>query len=240
MKFNESSNDIAYHDQRKEVLNDVPAEKVAEDFPLFVSRQDLTRYLVRYELFKKILPIKGSIVECGVYKGSSLMLFAQLSSIFEPYAFKRKIIGFDTFEGFPSVDSSKDGMGGIGDLQITNSDFTALENAIKLYDSNRALPHIPKIELVKGEAQETIPLYLTQNPFLVIALLYLDFDLYQPTKIALDNFLPRMPKGSIVAFDELNDASRPGETEAVLETIGISSHRIEKFPEDPHISFITL
>ena len=51
-----------------------------------------------------------------------------------------------------------------------------------------------------------------------MSLLYLDFDLYEPTKCAF----PRMPKGAVVAFDELNHAAWPGETMALLDTLGIA------------------
>ena len=78
------------------------------------------------------------------------------------------------------------------------------------------------------------------NPHLVIALLYLDFDLYEPTKLALELFLPRMPKGAIVAFDELNCESYPGETLALNETLSISGRKIHRFPFDPWTSYIQL
>ena len=70
-----------------------------QNFSKFVPRQDLTNFLARYEIFKKILNVPGSIIECGVLFGGGLMTFAQLSSIFEPVNFERKIIGFDTFSG---------------------------------------------------------------------------------------------------------------------------------------------
>ena len=84
------------------------------------------------------------------------------------------------------------------------------------------------MELVKGDATKTIPKYIKDNPHLVISLLYLDFDLYRPTKIALENFVPRMPKGAIIGFDEINMKAWPGETEAVLETLGIKNLRIKR------------
>jgi len=56
----------------------------------------------------------------------------------------------------------------------------------------------------------------------------------------LEVFLPRMPKGSIIAFDELNCESFPGETLAMLEVLNIGSHRLERSPIDPWISFVQL
>ena len=84
-----------------------PVEIRLENFPKYVRRQNLKRFLTLYELFKHILPIKGSIIECGVFKGFGLMSWAKLSAMLEPENLTRRIYGFDTFEGFPSF-SEKD------------------------------------------------------------------------------------------------------------------------------------
>ena len=81
------------------------------------------------------------------------------------------------------------------------------------------------------------PKYIKENPHLSVALLYLDLDIYAPTKVALETFLPRMPKGSIIAFDELSSEIYPGETIAAEEVIGIRNLKLERFPFDPNISF---
>jgi len=75
---------------------------------------------------------------------------------------------------------------------------------------------------------------------MVVCLLFLDFDLYQPTKIALDCFLPRMPKGAILAFDELDNPAWPGETLAYLERVGVKEHRLKRFEFDPYVGYIVL
>ena len=196
------------------------------NFPLYTPRQDLTRFLVRHELFKQVLEVHGSIVECGVYQGGGLLAWSHLSAIMEPYNHTRRVIGFDTFKGFPSV-SQADGVGHeVGDL-ASNSYDEVLQLA-GLHDSNRPNGHIPKVELVRGNAVDTIPEYVKSNPHLLVSLLYLDFDLYEPTARALTSFLPRMPRGSILAFDEAGMKEWPGETKALLEFIGPSgSQRLE-------------
>ena len=78
------------------------------------------------------------------------------------------------------------------------------------------------------------------NPHLLVSLLFLDFDLYEPTKVALDSFLPRMSKGAVLAFDEINSARWPGETQALLEAMDLRRHRIQQFPMDPNIAYIVL
>lgn len=94
--------------------------------------------------------------------------------------------------------------------------------------------------MVQGDLSKTAPAYLESNPHLVVSLLYLDLDLYEPTKKALEVFLPRMPKGAVIAFDELNAKIFPGETIAVMEQIGIRNLRIERFPFDSYVSFAVL
>lgn len=224
--------------KRKQYINSINPLELVDNFPLYITRQELGRYLVRYELYKKVMTIKGSIIECGVYKGASLLFFAKLCSIFEPYAFNRKVIGFDTFSGFPRI-AKKDGTFAYkGDLR--DVDLRKLMTSIDLYDKNRPIGHIGKIELIKGDATKTIPEYFKTNPHCLVALLYLDFDLYEPTVTALQTIVSRMPKGSLLVFDELNEKRRQGETIALLETIDLAKHSIRNFPEEPHISYIEL
>ena len=50
-----------------------------ENFPKYVRRQNITRFLALYEIFKRALPVKGSVVECGVNHGFGLMSWAKFS-----------------------------------------------------------------------------------------------------------------------------------------------------------------
>jgi len=60
------------------------------------------------DLYRRALDVHGVVMEFGVRWGSNLALFQSLRGIYEPYNYTRKIIGFDTFAGFPSV-SEQDG-----------------------------------------------------------------------------------------------------------------------------------
>lgn len=212
-----------------------------EAFPRFVPKRSLARFLVKTELFKKIIHINGSIVECGVFNGAWLFSWAQLSSIYEPTNHTRKIIGFDTFEGFPSVhdaDLNEDKNHFKWDL--LGDTFGAFNQSIEKLNSERYLGHINPIELIKGDFLETSLQYIEDNPHTLISLLYLDFDLYEPSKRALEIFLPRMCKGALICFDELNCSNFPGETRALLESLSINNYSINRFPTDPWISYIEL
>lgn len=218
-----------------------------DNFEKYVRRQRLGRFIVRYELFKNILDVKGSIVECGVYYGGGLMAWAKLSATFEPYAVHRKIIGFDSFAGFPVI-SKKDSAAADANPEMKESGFSTkadvygeLQECIREFDENRYLSHSEKVELVRGDAVKTIPEYVKKNGHLVVALLFLDFDLYEPTKAALTHLLPRVPKGGIVAFDELNNRIWPGETAALLEEFkSLNGLEIRKFSFDHNISYVRM
>lgn len=218
-----------------------PLTKKLESFPKYIRRQDLSRLLARYELFTRILEVKGSIIECGVEYGAGLMTWANLSAALEPVNFSRRIYGLDTFEGFPSISQQDVGASAdpkVGQLKADSYDeLTAL---IETYDKNRFLGHMPKVELVKGDAVKTIPALIDANRQLVVSLLYLDFDLYEPTRVALEHFMPRMPKGAVLAFDELDSNMYPGETQAALETVGLNNLRLQRFQFEPEISFAVM
>lgn len=212
-------------------------------FTKYVPRQYLTTFLAKHALFQNLLNVHGHIIECGVYLGAGLMTWAQLSAIYEPVNHIRRVIGFDTFEGFAGVsnqDKSESNLEYLKPGGLAADSYADLQECIRLYDLNRPIGHIPRVELVKGNASTTIPEYVEQNRHLVVAMLYLDFDVYEPTKVALETFVPRMPKGAILAFDELNQAAWPGETLAVLETIGIRNLRIQRFPYASGLSYAVL
>lgn len=209
-----------------------------DSFTKYVRQQALTRFLARYEIFKKILNIKGSVIECGVFRGSGVMAWANISAILEPVNLTRRIYGFDTFSGFPSVnEKDKSKFSQVKPGELSSDCYDELNELIRIYDSNRYLGHMKKVELIKGDVAETIPGFIKSSQHLVVSLLFLDLDLYEPTKLAIESFFPRMPKGAIIAFDELDNPIWPGETLALLESIGISRLRIERVGFDPYIGY---
>lgn len=212
-----------------------------ENFPKYVRRQHLKRFLALYEIFKRVLPVKGSVVECGVFRGFGLMSWAKLSAMLEPENLTRRIYGFDTFAGFPSVhekDASRVAMPHEGALRADS--YEELQSLIAEYDRDRFLGHVDKVHLVRGDITQTVPAFVAEHPHLVVSLLFLDADLFEPTKVALQHFLPRMPRGAIVAFDELDNPQWPGETLAVLDHPGIRSLRLERLEWDPYIAYAVI
>jgi hypothetical protein len=218
----------------------LPDDELLPNLGLYLTSKSLSRILFFYEIYKKILNTHGICIEFGVRWGQTLSLLSALRGIFEPFNRHRKIVGFDTFTGFKGV-SKEDGKLSRcedGSFSVTERYEQYLERILALQEQLNPIPHLKKFELVKGDAVKTIPKYLTQHPETIISLAIFDFDIYAPTKAALEAVKPRLFKGSILVFDELCDDIFPGETRALLETIGLNNCRIQRFPMTSRISYV--
>jgi hypothetical protein len=207
-------------------------------FTKFVPRQMLATVFAKAKLFEHVLGVHGHIIECGVYLGAGLMTWANLSAIHEPFNHVRRIVGFDTFAGIPQITAHDGEVQHVG--RCAADSRADLQECIRLFDLNRPIGHIPRVEMVEGDAAKTIPAYVAKNRHLVVAMLYLDFGVYEPTRIALEQFVPLMPKGAMIVFDELDQAACPGETQAALATVGLRNLRVQRFPYASALSYAIL
>ena len=215
----------------------IDAEKL-QNLGLYMGRPALSRVLFMQELYRMIVPVHGVVMEFGVRWGQNMALFSNLRGIYEPYNYNRKIIGFDTFSGFPSVDPRDGGLVTEGDYSVTADYEQHLETVLGYHESESPVPHKKKFELVKGDATRTLGEYLERQPETIVALAYFDFDIYEPTRACLDLLLPRLTRGSVLAFDELNCPEFPGETLAVMEVLGLDKYAIRRSPLNPLISYM--
>ncbi len=216
-------------------------EKVA-NAALFVKRQELSKILFLQHLYQKILDKQGSIVEFGVRWGQNLVTLTNLRGIYEPYSHGRRILGFDTFSGFMNTHSA-DGEHGIikeGAFSVTQGYEVYLEQVLKAHQNESPLNHINKNFIFKGDATVQFRKYASEHPELIVALAYFDFDIYQPTKECLELLLPLMPKGGVIAFDELTDPQFPGETVAFKEIFKLRDCTLYKNPFGGIQSYIIL
>ena len=240
----ESSQEL---NSRKELLNlfkssPLPADELLQNLGLFLKRQDLTNILFMHELYQKIIDVHGVVIEFGTRWGQNLALFESFRGIYEPFNHTRKIIGFDTFEGFPST-HPKDGNNEVikkGGFSVTDGYEDYLESILNYHETESPISHIKKFEIIKGDAIEQTEIYLKKNPHTIIALAYFDFDLYEPTKKCLELIKPFITKGTIIGFDELNHTDYPGETIAFKEVFGLNSFKITRIPHSPCTSYITI
>jgi len=78
----------------------IPKDELISQLGLFIRSTDLSRLFFMHDLYKKILDVQGIVIEFGVRWGQNLALFESFRGMYEPYNTIRKIVGFDTFEGF--------------------------------------------------------------------------------------------------------------------------------------------
>ncbi|MCE3224791.1 MAG: CalS11 [Nitrospira sp.] len=208
----------------------IPDDEVLANLGLFIKRKDLSRILFLQDLYKQILQVHGVVVEFGVRYGNNLALMQSLRGIYEPFNHNRKILGFDSFQGFPSVHEKDGGSVSAGSFSVTRNYEDYLSRVMAYHEQESPISHIQKYKLIKGDASVEVERYFKENPETIVALAYFDFDLYEPTKKCLEIITNHVTKGTIIAFDQLNDHDFPGETLALKEVWGLDKYRIRRSP----------
>lgn len=220
----------------------IPSDELLySQLSLYLSRQELARVLVISDIYRShVLSANGVLLEFGTCYGRTAAVLTNVRSIFEPYNFTRKLVIFDTFAGLSGV-SSKDGR----HEYARNGAYSAggdyedyLDAVLTHHESEAPVSHIIKHEIVKGDAQNTLPAYLERHPETIVALAYFDMDIYSPTKACLEHLRPHLAKSTVLVFDELNCPEYPGETIALAETFGLNRCNLRRSPYTPWISYM--
>lgn len=222
--------------------NPIPEDEILDNLTLFINRQTISNLLYKDFLYRQIVNVHGIVCEFGVRWGRNLALFQNFRGIYEPYNYSRKIVGFDTFEGFVSL-HDKDGEDEVvknGNYSVTKNYEDYLDDILMYHERQSPISHIKKYDIKKGDASVTINQYLTENPETIIALAYFDMDLYEPTLNCLKAIGKHLTRGSIIAFDELNLHEFPGETLAVKELLGLNKYHIKRTPLNPFCAYIVI
>ncbi len=217
----------------------IPNDELIKNLGLFLSPAALGRILFINHLYEKILNKQGIIDEFGCRYGQNLSLFMALRGVYEPYNRLRKIIGFDTFSGFTNT-HEKDKENEKGDYSVPENYEESLRELLTNMEKFSPLSHIKKHEVIKGDVSETVPKYLDRNTHTIFSLCYFDLDVYKPTKDVIKAIRPRLSKGTILAFDELNDEDMPGETLAFLEEFDINNISVLRFGPSARTSYMVL
>lgn len=171
----------------------------------------LRKFLVREHLFKMVLEIPGDIVEVGVFKGTGIAQLLKLREIFIP-ASNKKIIGFDLFSKSDIYKKTLINDNKKLDDYYNNSNVS-MDKGIKMDDikyfidnmkltNNRIGFNTDIYDLIEGNVEDTIPIYLKENPGFRISYLYLDLDIDEPTYSSLNLLYERIVRGGIIVFDE--------------------------------------
>jgi hypothetical protein len=193
------------------------------NFYLTCDNSRIAKFIAQYELFRMSQDIQGDIVECGVFKGASLIRLIHYREIFG-LTKEKKVLGFDTFGEFPDSTYAPDNellgkfLDSAGSQSISKEQ---LDQVLKDKGVNY------NINLIEGDVKTTIPEFLEQNKGFRISLLNLDVDLYEPSLSILENLFPLISRGGILMLDDYEKF--PGETKAVDDYLGDKRKNIRKF-----------
>lgn len=215
--------------------NGIDRRLLLRNFPLYARRVTLKRFLTHYELFRRTIDLPGDIVELGVYRGTTLVQWANFMEARNIGDRTKRVIGFDNFKGFRKLDP-KDGPedakagkvpGGFDSQELERQ----LEELITIFDQDRFVPQKPRILVIKGDIEQSVPRFAKEHPGLRISLLHFDCDMYAPTKTGLENLWDCVVPGGVVIFDEYGIEPWAGESAAVDEFFASRglTPRLEKF-----------
>ena len=201
--------DLIKYDKHKKYyppdFNEKDIKILKKVMPFTMTSQERIFSLLRAVEYIQNFKIPGDIVECGVWKGGSMMAIAE--ALKTNNQMTRALYLFDTFEGMPEPkekDQSVFGMNALEEFDKTKNLFTGgsqlyyasldeVKNNIKNVGYNN-----DKIHYIKGKVEETIPANAPES----IALLRLDTDWYDSTKHELIYLFPKLMKGGVLIIDD--------------------------------------
>jgi hypothetical protein len=208
-----------------------------------MNRISLSKILFYDEIVRRITHLPGVIIELGVQWGALTSLLYNLVSIHEPYNFRRKIVGFDTFTGFPASSLSERELN-LGwkehDLAGTRDTKEIANRCLEAHQVFSGMSHMVRHEFVEGDVLETLPTWFDNNPCETVALCIFDMDLGVPTRESLKHILRHSQKGTILVFDEYSHPKFPDEGVVVREIVDTMKVQPFKSPLLPYTSFVVL
>lgn len=221
--------------------NPLPEAELERNMGLFVRGSLLARLITISDLYRRIVDIPGTIFDLGCWWGQNSILFENCRSIFEPFNKQRKIVSFDSFEGYTSwCDKDKK-------TEILNQNTYStslgyevfLRELLECHEGINNLGHQRGIhEVIRGDATNTVKTYLERNPETIIALAAFDLGLYTPTKAVLESIKPHLIPGSILLMMHLTRKDLSGDGQAFLEVFKNVKFKINKCSIYPSFSVV--
>ena len=187
---------------------------------LYTRSSVFAKHLFLYEIYNKILSIPGNIHVYGTWWGQDLILLYNLREILEPHNVSRKLIGFDTFDGYRGIGKFdvKSNIINSNNYATGKNYYKYLNNILRYHEKENRLENLNKFQLIKGDISQTLKNYISKNPQEIIALAYFDLAIFKPTSSALSDIENNLVKGSCLVFDQLNNKDYPGETIALKKS----------------------
>lgn len=153
-------------------------------------------------LLDSTLDLEGEVIECGVYRGSSLFRIAQR---LKTAGSDKTVFACDSFEGFPAERVGKFDATFLRPISKLRGKFTGAGDVPERIERFCGYFGTP-IQIAKGFFSETLPA-LTDRRY---SFIHLDVDLYESYVECLDLLYPCLTPGGVVVFDDYNPSRLPG------------------------------
>lgn len=177
----------------------IPDEYLLTNMGLYTRSSALAKILFLDEMYRKIIKVPGKIMVFGLWWGQDAIVFENLRAIHEPYNHARKIVGFDTFTGYPGEEIGENDKESdiikTGGYAVSDGYFDYLEKLAQYHEDENIMYNIKKMEFIKGDVVETVPAYFNSHPEIIVAMAYFDLALYKPTKVCLEYVLKSCVRG---------------------------------------------
>jgi hypothetical protein len=217
-------------------------EEAERSLGLFLRSSLLARILGISEIYQQIVNLPGVILDIGTWRGQTAVLCENFRAIYEPLHFNRRIICFDTFEGYKGF-SEKDKATDLHQEGTYSIDQTEYENYLAelliLHERSNAMGHNSgKHTVIKGDCRETIPDYFSNNPNEFVSLAFFDVNSYEVTKSAFETVYQKVVPGGVLAFWQLTRNTIPAEGRFYVENLLDKKHTVQRTQSYPGLCFI--
>lgn len=170
-----------------------------------------------YKLTKDVMNIDGDLIECGVAAGSQI---GAMQQCILDNNISKNIYGYDSFEGIPFGTDDDDLQPALGAInqemkgKLISTGVSSNSQSDVLGNFERWKLPVNNLHLIKGWFQDTMPLSNHDK----IALLRLDGDLYESTKVCMQYLFPKLQSKGVLIID---DWALSGCRKAILETLDL-------------------
>lgn len=218
-------------------------EEKERSLGLFLRSSLLARILAITEIYKLIVNKPGAILDIGTWRGQTAVLCENLRSIFEPLHFNRRILCFDTFDGYKGF-SNKDKPTNVhneGTYSLNGDGYVDILNQLlMLHEKSNAMGHNNnKHKVIKGDCRKTIPKFFKEFPNEYVALAFFDVNSYDPTLESFEHVWSRLIPDGVMAFWQLSRDKIPAEGRVYSEKIiGKYNHKIFRSQSYPGLCYL--
>jgi hypothetical protein len=230
-----------------DLMGSYPAtrEELERSLGLFVRGSLLARILATFEVYQKIVPLPGAVLDMGTWRGQTAVLCENFRAILEPLNFQRRIHAFDTFTGyagFSDGDPRDSKLYSDGTYSLSSEYADLLRKLLNLHERNNAMGHVHgKHSVWEGDCRQTLAAFEEKHPGEMVALAWFDLNVLEPTRDAFQAIVKRLVPGGIIAFWQL---TRGGQvpTEGIhylSDILGEHNHRVHKAQSYPSLCYLS-